>query len=232
MKQYWNKLALRLDALNLRERVLVFGGAAFALVILLHVFLLEPQFNRQKKVSQQLKQDQTETSKIQLEIQSKWQAHGLDPDKMNQEKLKQLRQQTAQLRSELMGVQKNLVSPEKMPLLLEDILKRNGKLRLISLKNLPLVNLNKAESKETEGAATKLAANAGSASDSGSIYRHGVEIVVQGNYMDMMNYLAALEKMPWELYWGRVKFQVDPYPTGTLTLTVYTLSLDKSWLNI
>lgn len=230
--QYWQKLSLRLDALNLRERGLVFACAVLVMLVLLNFLLLDPLFNQQKKVSQQIKQDQAETAKIQLEIQNKWQSQGLDSDRVNQEKLAQLQQQTAKLRSDLMGVQKNLVSPEKMSTLLGDILKRNGRLRLVSLKNLPQVNLNKAEVKETDGAAAKLVAKSDSASETGSIYRHGVEIVVQGNYMDMMNYLAALEAMPWELYWGKTKFQVDSYPTGTMTLTVYTLSLDKTWLNL
>lgn len=232
MKQYWQKLSLRLDALNLRERIMVFACAVLVLFVLLNFLLLEPQFNQQKKVSQQIKLDQTAAAKIQLEMQSKWQSHGLDTDQVNQEKLKQLQQQTAKLRGDLTGVQKNLVSPEKMSTLLEDILKRNGRLRLVSLKNLPQVNLNKAESKEAELAAGKPAVKTDGASEAGSIYRHGVEIVVQGNYMDMMNYLAALEAMPWELYWGKTKFQVDIYPTGTMTLTVYTLSLDKTWLNL
>jgi MSHA biogenesis protein MshJ len=58
-----------------------------------------------------------------------------------------------------------------------------------------------------------------------------VEIVVQGGYMDMMNYMAALEAMPWQLFWGRAKLSVDEYPNATLTLTLFTLSLDKAWLN-
>ena len=228
MKQYLQKLAIRLDAPNLRERVLVFSAAAFVLVTLLYILLLDSQFNSQNMISQQLKKDQADTAKIQNEIQNKWQLQGLNPDKVNQEKIKDLQQQTAKLRTDLMGMQKNLVAPEKMSKMLEDILKRNGRLRLISLKNLPMVNLNKEDAKEAEVASGKL----GGAPNSGSIYRHGVEIVVQGYYMDMMSYLVALEALPWELYWGKTKFQVDTYPTGTMTLTVYTLSLDRSWLNL
>jgi MSHA biogenesis protein MshJ len=232
MKQRWEKLALRLDALNLRERVLVFGGVALVIAFLLNALLIDPVFARQKIVSQQLMQDRSEAAKIQLELQTKTQALGQDPDKLNQEKIKQLREQMAKLRSDLSSMQQNLVPPEKMPMLLEDILKRNGRLQLVSLKNLPQMNLNKPETKEPEGSAAKTAVKTENVSELGAIYRHGVEIVVQGNYMDMMNYLLALESMKWELYWGKVKFNVDKYPTGTLTLTVYTLSLDKTWLNL
>ena len=233
MKRYWEKLASRMDALNLRERVLVFACVALVLAFLLNALLIDPLYAQQKKASQRLKQDQAEISRIQLEIQTKSHALGQDPDKLNQEKIQQLRKQMTQLRSDLSGMQKNLVPPEKMPMLLEDILKRNGRLKLVSLKNLPQANLNKLEVKEPEGsAAPKPVAKTESAQEAGAIYRHGVEIVVQGNYMDMMNYLSALENMPWELYWGKVKFGMESYPTGTMTLTVYTLSLDKTWLNL
>lgn len=239
MKQSLQKLALRLDAMSLRERLLVFGAAALVLAFLLKVLLLDPQFDQQRKVSQQIKQDQDKTAATRLETQQKVQAYGTDPEQVIQEKMKQLRQQSAQLRGEMMGMQKNLVAPEKMPQLLGDILKRNGKLRLISLKNLPLVSLGGPESKEAESAAaktgTKPAEPAGktpATAGTGLIYRHGVEIVVRGNYLDMVNYLTALEAMPWELYWGNAKLQVETYPVSTLTLTLYTLSLDKSWLNL
>lgn len=233
MRQTWEKMLLRLDALNLRERVLVFTGAALALVFLLNAVLLDPAFRQQKTLSQQMKLEQEQITKIQLEIQSKVRAHGEDPDKVNQEKLKKLQQDMEGLRADLTGMQKNLIPPQKMTMVLEDILKRNGRLKLVSLKNLPQVNLNKLESKKSEAATTKALTKAESlALETGAIYQHAVEIVVHGNYLDVMNYLTALESMRWQLYWSKAKFQVESYPNGTLSLTVYTLSLDKTWLNL
>ena len=236
MKRSWEKLALRLDALNLRERALVFGCVALVVAFVLNWVLLDPVFARQKALSQQLTQDQAELARIYVDVQAKTQLLGQDPDKLNQARIVQLREEMAKLRSDFSSVQKNLVPPDKVPGLLEDILKRNARLKLISLKNLPQVNLSRAEIKEAakDGAeaSAKPAAKPEKATEHGGIYRHGVEIVVQGNYMDMMAYLSSLETMPWELYWGNVKFNVDTYPAGTMTLTVYTLSLDKTWLNL
>ncbi len=239
MKQLWQKWALRLDAMSLRERAMVFCGAVLALVFLLNALLLDTQFAQQKKLSEQIRQDQTKVAEMQFEIQKKVQAHSLDPDKTGQDKLAQLRQQTDRLRNELLGMQKNLVAPEKMSLLLEDLLKRNGKLKLISLKTLPPENLTREDKKAQDGSAAKnpaepATAAAGRAAETevGGIYRHGVEIVVQGRYPDMVSYLSALEGMKWELYWGKASMQVVEYPVATLSLTVYTLSLDKTWLNL
>ena len=232
MKQHWERVMLRLDALNLRERVLVFLGAALVVIFLLNMVLLEPAFRKQKVLSEKIKSEQASISRLQLEIQGKAQSQTLDPDKANQDRLKKLQEEMAALRGDLDGLQGNLVPPDKVALMLEDILKRHGRLRLISLRNLPRVSLNELDEKRAEGNAPKAAAGqAARGGESGAIYQHAVEIVVYGNYVDMQNYLAALESLRWQLYWSKARFQVDRYPNGTLSLTVYTLSLDKSWLN-
>lgn len=237
MKPHWKKLLIRLDALNLRERALVFSSVTLVVVFLLNVVLIDPVYRKQKTLSDRMKQEQAEIAKIQAEIQGKVRAQSEHPDKANQEKLKKLQQEMETLRADLSSMQKNLVPPEKMTAMLEDILKRNGKLRLVSLKNLPQVNLNTFDPKKAGGAAEKAATTSATkaaekAMESGAIYQHAVEIVVYGNYVDVMNYLTALESLRWQLYWSKANFQIDSYPNGTLSLTVYTLSLDKTWLNL
>ena len=64
------------------------------------------------------------------------------------------------------------------------------------------------------------------------IYRHGIEITVQGRYPDLLAYLAALDTMPAKLYWGNAQLVVEAYPSSRLTFTVYTLSLDQLWIKL
>ena len=64
----------------------------------------------------------------------------------------------------------------------------------------------------------------------GQIYRHGVEITVSGSYLDLLAYLKDLEKLPSQLYWGRLELSALAYPQVTLKLSVYTLSLNLAWL--
>ena len=125
-----------------------------------------------------------------------------------------------------------------MTSLLEDILKRNGALRLISLNTLPVSTLNNPNLTPTDEkislekpSVTGAQAVRGIENGSG-IYKHGVEIVIQGRYLDMMHYMSALEAMPWQLFWGKATMQIDTYPDATLSLTLFTLSLDEKWLNL
>lgn len=64
------------------------------------------------------------------------------------------------------------------------------------------------------------------------LYRHGVEIVLQGSYLDMINTMQALEALPVQLFWGGAHLDAQQYPEARLTLTLYTLSLDEQWMKL
>ena len=64
------------------------------------------------------------------------------------------------------------------------------------------------------------------------IYKHGVKITVRGSYANLLRYLSALEKLPTQMFWGVAKMDVIKHPKVELSLTLYTLSLDKTWLQI
>lgn len=241
MKQTLQRLILKVDAMSLRERIMIFAGTALTLMLLLNALLFDPQFAQQKQLSQQIKSEQSKIAGMQTEIQQKVQSQADDPDAANKELLKQLQQQSQQMHADLLGLNNVLVKPENMASVLEDILKRNGKLRLISLNTLPVSSLTSAAPNEAKVPAEKsvvptppatVPAAAQSLADTSQIYKHGVEIVVQGTYLDMMSYMSALEAMPWQLFWGKAKMHVETYPEATLSLTLFTLSLDKKWLNL
>jgi MSHA biogenesis protein MshJ len=238
MKEYWQRLQLRIDALSLRERTMAFGIAALVLVALVSTLVIDPLVVKQKQLSEQVRLDQQQIAAMQAEIQIRVKANEIDPDAPNRLKLQALKQQSAKLREDFASVQKGLVPPDKMASLLEDLLKQNGRLQLTTLKTLPVTLLNEPMPGEQKNAGDKpagqpAAKDAEASKPAGeAIYRHGVEIVVQGSYGDILSYLSQLETMPWQLFWAKAKFQVDTYPKASLTLTLFTLSLDKTWLNI
>ena len=108
--------------------------------------------------------------------------------------------------------QRRFTAPDRMRGLLEDMLERNKRLRLVELKTLPASPI-------TEGQA-----------EGSRVFRHGVEMTISGAYLDLYEYLSALEHLPTQLYWGRADLSVSEYPETTLKLTVYTVSFDKAWL--
>lgn len=239
MKQHWQRLQQKIDALTLRERALAFAAAAFILVTLINTMLLDPLFSQQKQLSERVKQEQQQLTALQSEIQMRVKANDIDPDVHNRERLRRLKEQLGQTNSDLMAMQKGLVSPDKMAGLLDDLLKRNGRLQLVSLKTLPVTTLSESthsDSKPNNAVTSPQSSNSkndtGKELADGIVYKHSVEIVVQGSYGDMVNYLTQLESMPWQLFWAGARLNADAYPKAVLTLNLFTLSLDKRWLNI
>lgn len=237
MKQYWTKLASRIDAANQRERILIFLMTVVVAVALLNAVLIDPVRVKQSRLASQLKQDQAKIATIQTQIQDLVSARSNDPDAANRERVQTLRQEIAHSDEALVGMQKGLVQPDRMAALIGDILRRDGALQLVSLKTLPASSILDTEALKEQSASLLQPAvkkeNAGAAApENVLVYKHGVELVIRGSYADLHQYLARLEGLPWRMFWGQAELKVEEYPKAALTLTLFTLSLDKTWLRI
>jgi MSHA biogenesis protein MshJ len=244
LMQQWIKLSTKLDAMTLRERAMVFLAAVAAVLFLLYTFSIEPLLAKQKLLQTQIRQQQNQIAGIDTEIAAKAQGFTVDPDAAVREQLKKVHEEIDSASAGLMAVQKGLVAPDKIAPLLEHLLRGNGKLRLMSLKTLPVAGMNEA-ALPAQAAATKPPAAAPAPAPAPGtppapaapkprelLYRHGVEIVLQGSYLDMVNYMDALESLPVQLFWGKAQLEAQQYPNSRLTLTLYTLSLDQKWMKL
>jgi MSHA biogenesis protein MshJ len=254
MKAMWKKQSTLFDAKTLRERASVFGACAGLLVFLVHSLALAPLFARQASLAAQIRQQQASITGIDAEIVQKLSGFAADPDAVSRVRLEKLRQDAGETAAALRAMQKGLVSPDQIAGLLETILKKNGHLTLLSLKTVESGAIgdellaaaqsdaaaapdkeSKPESKPETKPETKPALDAKAAGvikPSQVLYRHGVEIVVQGSYPDMVAYMAALEAMPTQLFWRKAELVAGSYPRASLRLNVYTLSLDQKWMKL
>ena len=227
MKQLLQRYADSIDAMALRERAMFFGAVALVLMTLLQVFLLNPVLARRNQLSAQIAQQEDETKAIQAQIDALVRPAVQDPNDLNRERLKSLRQQLAQFDRQFEEQQKQFVAPDKMVAMLENMIGKNGKLQLISLRNLPGAGVSPGD-----GAQTGTAGGSGQAGGAREIFRHTVELSVKGSYFDLLDYLAALERMPQRVFWDGIELSVAQYPQSVLKLTIYTLSPEKSWLTV
>jgi len=233
VKQQWQRLAAKLDTRNQRERALIFVMVLVVAASLLNALVFSPLLAKKKKAMQEIATQQEQLNTLQNQIQVAMSAGKIDPDVPTRIQLAGLEQKLAQSRGALQRVQQGLVPPDKMSHLLEDVLVQNRGLKLVSLKTLPVGSLLDAPASAPAAtqATQEKTAEVPSAS-SPAIYKHGVEIAVSGSYAELTQYLAALEKLPWRMYWGKAEMQVEEYPRITLTITLYTLSMDKAWLSV
>ena len=221
MRKYWLKISGKIDSLTLRERSIVFVAAAGLVIFAVFFFFLNPTYAKQKATLSTMSQQRDSLASVEAEIAQTMLVHTLDPDAADRVRLQQVKNEAQALSSALMAMQQGMVPPERMTGLLEQILRAHRSLRLASLRTLPdEVPVVTAPKPGEAPAPPQL------------LHRHGVELVLQGSYPDMVAYMAALEGMQGQIFWGSATMKVDTHPNATLTLVVYTISLDKKWLKL
>lgn len=253
MKERLIVLRDKIDALSVRERVMLFAGVAGLLVFLFYSMVLTPLFKREQALRAQIVQQNNHITGIDAEIIAAVQAHAVDPDAVNRMRLGSIQSEAMALAESLRTQQSGLLAPQQVAPLLGTMLRTNARLRLVGLRTLPVSPMNgsadAAPGPATPGRPPELvrqmeqiqqlgpgqpvqaqATQAGPATP--LLYRHGVEVSVRGNYLDMITYMDALESMSTKLIWGKAELSVEDYPNSRLTLTVYTLSLDKKWMKL
>jgi len=202
----------RIDNATLRERALLFAAAALILIFMVNAVLLKPLRDTQRRLGAELAQREVELRTVQAELQRLARTRTVDPDARNRARVAELRAELAGLDAKIAAEQRRFTSPQRMRAVLEEMLGRNQRLRLLDLKTLPVSDLS------SRGQAGR------------RVFRHGVELTLAGGYLELHAYLKALEGLSTQLYWGRAELSVTEYPVATLKLTVYTLSFDQAWL--
>jgi MSHA biogenesis protein MshJ len=213
------RYADRLDAMSLRERVLIFLAVAVVIVAIADSALFDPISRRQKVNSQRIHQQEDEIRTMQGQVQAYAQGRTGDNAGAKRERLEKRKVELAALDRELAAKRNDLVPPERMAKMLYEIVKRNPDVDLVSLRSLPATGLAQS-------------LTAGLSTGGLLLYRHGIEITVSGSYLRMLTYVNQLERLPAKIMWGNMELQAAAYPVVTLKMTLYTLSPEKTWLLI
>jgi MSHA biogenesis protein MshJ len=227
MREQWRKLSAQFDARVVRERLLILFAVIIGTALLFDALALQPLEARKKRLERQITE-----SRIALKLADSVlaaQVPIVDPDDVRRSYRDALGQQLAGIDQSMQGLQRGLVPPEHMAKLLEQMLSRSRGLRLLSLRTLPVQRF------ETPGTAPAgkggdQSAKSAPKDPERTVYQHSFEITLQGSYFELHDYLTQLEKLPWQMFWGRVSVNTEQYPRLLVTLTVQTLSLSRAWL--
>jgi len=244
LKKSWRSLSSKFETLNTRERWMVSCALFVAVFAVINSLLISPVLARQKVLNSELAADQAQIQGLTEQINAYANQAVIDPDAPNKKRINELNTQLKTLETQLSGLQNTLISPDKMPELLRSLLKKNGKLKLVELKTLPTKGLLEADA-EDKNVATPTSATTQSndaqknvvKKQVSAVFKHGVQITVEGRYLDLLDYVSQLEQMPWHVLWSKAALNEEQnpaitWPANRLKLTVYTLSLDETWLSI
>jgi MSHA biogenesis protein MshJ len=227
MREQWRKLSAQFDARVMRERLLILFAVIIGTALLYDALALQPIEARKKRLERQIAEARTSLKLADTVLAA--QIPIVDPYDVRRSYRDALREQLAVIDQNMQGLQRGLVPPEHMAKLLEEMLSRSRGLRLLSLRTLPV---QRFESPGTApaGKGGDLTAKSAPKDPERTVYQHSFEITLQGSYFELHDYLAQLEKLPWQMFWGRVTVNTEQYPRLLVTLTVQTLSLSKAWL--
>ncbi|MDH4392955.1 MAG: hypothetical protein QE285_16230 [Aquabacterium sp.] len=225
-------LMRRFDQRNQRERLLLLAAAAAVLLMLADALWLSPAWRAFQGARSAQASGQQQQQALQADI-ARLQTQGTALASQQLADLQQWRQRLRDGDGVLRSHEDSLVGPERMRDLLEQLLARHGDVRLRALRSLGRSDLLAPGQAATPGANAAQGASAAPGSEAtGGLYRHGVELVLEGGYADLLGYLQAMEALPQRVLWGAVSLKVEQHPRSVLTLRVYTLSRDRAWLEI
>ncbi len=231
----WQRYLAWFAALKPRERNIVAVAVVLGGMFVGYTYAIEPKLLQAKRDTRAITEATTSAATMRQQTTA-LQMGNRDPDAPLRAQLAALKAEFAAQGGRVAAVEKSLVPAEKMSGLLENFLARGNNLQLISLHTIPATPLVthklKPVGNDKSLPAVGAAADAAAAALEGApnLFKHGVEIKIAGPYHELLTYVRALENAPQRLLWGKMDLMAEEYPRSQLTLTVYTLSLDKSWL--
>jgi MSHA biogenesis protein MshJ len=209
----------RLDALSLRERVIIFGAGVALVYIAWQWLLMEPLAARAKIAEQHLADARMHVSMMD-QIGA---ASSLNPATAAAARNRALAERLAALDAELSTVAQGYVAPERMTELLKALLAEQHGLKLVGLANLPVQSLSHPSG---------LDKSAPIAADDRGPFLHPVEMVVEGDFGSVVAYLRALEALPWRIHWQQVDLTAGEYPVNRVRIVIGALSLSRDWMAV
>ena len=207
--------AERLNRLTLRERALVFAAAVALAFVVWQVLFMDRLVARQRAATQELAAIQERLATFEAGTLG---SEGMSSDPLLQAAARQraLGVELARVDGQLAAVSAGFAEPARMAEVVRSVMSQQPRLSLVSLRNLPVESmLPVAEGQKPQGP-----------------YLHPLEIVVEGDYFAVIDYLRDLAALPWRLQWRIVEVEAREYPINRVRIELCTLSLSPEWLSI
>lgn len=228
LTQYWEKAAGWFNERPIRERVLITLTSLVLLLVVVWELAVTPLVNSNHLLASRLDSLKQQQQSLLDQQQALNQQLSSDPSAELRERLALRQARLDRLDAELAETTGKLIAPRAMVRLLQDILVAQENLELVTVELLeptPIFDQQAGGDGEAAGRET------GEASVP-LLYAHDVELVIRGGYLDVLDYIEALESMDDRLGWVSLDYRMLEYPDNEVRVRVRTLSLDRAWLGV
>ena len=212
-KNWWLLQAVRIDAISLRERILLFATVVACLAALGYWGWLSPAQDAHDQLVRRLEQQGVELQKARTDLAAV--GRPVATDATVQGELTEVRNQLASMRKSLAETT-STPAPQVTPLtrLLVHLLHRHDALTLIRAATMsPAASASAAATPGVSDAALP-----------DGLTRQGVELTVAGPYAELTRYVQTLEQALPQVRWGTMVLRSDARPPE-LTLQLYVVEV-------
>lgn len=238
LKQSWEKAAGWFNERPVRERGLLTVTVMALVSFLVWELAVTPVLTSNSRLATQLDSLNQQQRTLSGQQQALNVQLSSDPSQQLRERLASRQARLDRLDADLADRTGKLIAPRAMVRLLQDMLIAQEKLELVAVELLsPTPIFDQAA--DTTGQAAESGGGSDDAADSESVaatgpllYAHDVRLVIRGNYLDVVNYVDALESMDNRLGWVSLDYRMLEYPDNEIRIRVRTLSLDQAWLGV
>ena len=210
-----------LNARHARERVIILVAGLGIVGLLWLAFVHDALEAAKETVSRNIT---ITNGRIQDEQSRQAQIRGSytdDPNAFAVSRISELRNTTEQANSRLNQLYGELISPQRMAQVLTSILQNETALDFVSLVNVPSQALLTATATDAAAGAPEI-----------QVFRHGMRMVFEGNFLDAVEYLRNLEQLDGNFFWENLEFELEDYPSARISLEIYTLSTEDRWIGV
>lgn len=217
MNSSFKPYAAKFDALSLRERFL-FGVTTIVVISLAwwH-FYAEPVRIETKILVEENNRINAEVNRTRTAIKDIRETIAAGVNKDKEIKLVQLRKALEAVEERLRLKTIELIDPEKMFSLMTQLIYKESRLKLQSLKRRevkPAITLPEGQQ------------------DDAGIYRHVLEVKFSGKFSDILKYMKSMEALDWKLIWDEIEIVSEEYPLIIVKVVISTLSTRKEWVGV
>lgn len=217
LRANWEQLQEKTNALSVRERAIIGGAIAVLLLGIFDQLLLRPWLQERESITKEQQKIRASSEQLSQQLTDLEAQLANDPNRVLQDKIAQLLERHRRLDADIARITDGMIAPEKMPALLGELLSERSGLKVQSIKTFP---------------ARQLLATEQGGDEAPAIYRHDLELRLQGSYAQVQRYLESIESLQETLVWDVLDFTMEQYPRGELLLAVHTLSAREELIRV
>ena len=215
MNQY-QQLSDKFSALENREKQLILWVSFGLIVYLFFWFGISPALEDMSAADKAATRKESEYKALVIQRDAIQQALSVDYTQRMQQELDNARKALLSVDDALLSLNEGFVAADRMPELLMTLLNEENNVSLVNFNVEPTQTIRFGEG-ETQ---------------STSFYRHNMRLVIEGSYFDLRSYLARLQAAPEKVIVTDFAYNVDEYPSASLTLGLATVSNNATFISL